>query len=58
VALRRGDRVAQLVIQRVEAGVFVEVDELPASVRGVGGHGSTGGAAALAGGGHQAEGGS
>jgi dUTP diphosphatase len=46
--LARGDRVAQLVVQRVERAEFVEVDELPTSVRGAGGHGSTGGAAALA----------
>ena len=43
VALRRGDRIAQLVIQQVERARFVEVDELPASARGAGGHGSTGG---------------
>ncbi len=49
VVLRRGDRIAQLVIQRVEAGDFVEVDVLPESVRGGGGHGSTGGASGLAG---------
>jgi len=42
--LHRGDRIAQLVIQRVEHAAFVEVDELPGSVRGAGGHGSTGGA--------------
>lgn len=48
VVLRRGDRVAQLVIQRVETGIFVEVAQLPESERGAGGHGSTGGAAALA----------
>jgi dUTP pyrophosphatase len=42
VALRRGDRVAQLVIQRVARAVFSEVDELPASARGAGGFGSTG----------------
>jgi dUTP pyrophosphatase len=40
--LRRGDRMAQLVFQRVERPVFREVGELPASVRGTGGHGSTG----------------
>jgi len=39
------DRVAP--IQRVEVGEFVEVDVLPASQRGTGGHGSTGGAAPL-----------
>ncbi|MGZ4613892.1 MAG: dUTP diphosphatase [Kineosporiaceae bacterium] len=43
VVLRRGDRIAQLVVQRVERAVFVEVDELPASARGAGGFGSTGG---------------
>jgi dUTP pyrophosphatase len=43
VELRRGDRIAQLVIQRVERARFVEVPELPASVRGSGGYGSTGG---------------
>ena len=42
VALRRGDRIAQLVIQRVERAAFVEVDDLPTSARGAGGHGSTG----------------
>ncbi|MFG1942790.1 dUTP diphosphatase [Nonomuraea sp. NPDC048826] len=40
--LRRGDRMAQLVIQRVERAVFREAAELPESVRGTGGHGSTG----------------
>lgn len=43
VVLRRGDRVAQLVIQRVERARFVETDELPGSVRGAGGFGSSGG---------------
>jgi dUTP pyrophosphatase len=38
----RGDRIAQLVIQRVEACDFVVVDELPQSERGLGGFGSTG----------------
>ena len=42
VVLRRGDRIAQLVVQRVEQVVFVEVAELPESERGTGGHGSTG----------------
>ncbi|HZC70182.1 MAG TPA: dUTP diphosphatase [Jatrophihabitans sp.] len=46
--LTRGERVAQVVVQRVERAAFVEVDELPVSERGVGGHGSTGGAAVLA----------
>jgi dUTP pyrophosphatase len=47
LVLDRGDRIAQLVFQRVERARFVEVDELPGSDRGAGGHGSTGGAAAL-----------
>jgi dUTP pyrophosphatase len=42
VALRRGDRIAQLVVQRVERVAFREVGELPASARGEGGFGSTG----------------
>jgi dUTP pyrophosphatase len=45
--LARGERIAQLVVQRVEAAQFVEVEALPVSERGSGGHGSTGGAAAL-----------
>ncbi|MFI6578208.1 dUTP diphosphatase [Nocardiopsis sp. NPDC050513] len=47
VRLSRGDRVAQLVVQRVERAEFVEADSLPESVRGAGGFGSTGGHAAL-----------
>ena len=43
VRLRRGDRIAQLVVQRVERVAFHEVDLLPGSARGEGGHGSTGG---------------
>jgi dUTP pyrophosphatase len=43
VRLRRGDRVAQLVVQQVERARFVEVDRLPGSDRGDGGYGSTGG---------------
>ncbi len=42
VSLERGDRIAQLVIQRFERARFVEVDALPESVRGAGGYGSTG----------------
>jgi dUTP pyrophosphatase len=41
-AIARGDRIAQLVIQRVEPAELIEVDELPASDRGAGGFGSTG----------------
>lgn len=43
VDVRRGDRIAQLVVQRVEAARLVEVSELPGSHRGDGGFGSTGG---------------
>ncbi len=43
IRLHRGDRIAQLVVQRVEHARFVEVEGLPASVRGEGGYGSTGG---------------
>jgi dUTP pyrophosphatase len=43
VTLRRGDRIAQLVVQRVEHVRLVEVDALPPSERGTGGHGSSGG---------------
>jgi dUTP pyrophosphatase len=43
IELRRGDRVAQLVLQRVEQAAFTEVEVLPDSVRGAGGYGSTGG---------------
>ena len=40
--IRRGDRIAQLVVQRVEHAVFEPVGELPASERGSAGFGSTG----------------
>jgi len=43
IELGRGDRIAQLVVQRFEHARFVEVTELPDSVRGDGGYGSTGG---------------
>jgi len=42
VSFKRGDRIAQLVIQKVERADFVEVRELPGSGRGTGGFGSTG----------------
>jgi dUTP pyrophosphatase len=44
---RRGDRIAQLVVQRVEAAVFHQVEVLPGSARGEGGYGSTGGHASV-----------
>jgi dUTP pyrophosphatase len=43
IEIRRGDRIAQLVIQRFETARFVEADDLPTSARGAGGYGSTGG---------------
>lgn len=46
VSFRRGDRIAQLVVQRVEQAAFREVPALPGSDRGEGGFGSTGGHAA------------
>ncbi|MBA3527822.1 MAG: dUTP diphosphatase [Propionibacteriaceae bacterium] len=43
VAISRGDRIAQLVVQPVSEAVFRTVAELPESPRGSGGYGSTGG---------------
>lgn len=43
IQLERGDRIAQLVIQRVEQAEFVVVDEFEATSRSDSGHGSTGG---------------
>ncbi|MGN8245391.1 dUTP diphosphatase [Cellulomonas soli] len=43
LTLHRGDRIAQLVVQRVERARFVEVERLPGSHRGEGGFGSSGG---------------
>jgi dUTP pyrophosphatase len=42
VTLRRGERIAQLVVQAVERVTLVEVASLPPSARGAGGFGSTG----------------
>ncbi len=42
VTFSRGERIAQLVIQRVEQAEFIEVHELPGSARGAAGFGSTG----------------
>jgi dUTP pyrophosphatase len=41
--VHRGDRIAQLIVQRVARARFVAVDSLDATVRGDTGHGSTGG---------------
>lgn len=43
VHIRRGDRIAQLVIQPVVRAVLVPVEALDETTRGAGGHGSTGG---------------
>ena len=55
LTLRRGDRIAQIVVQRVARAEFCEVDLLPGSARGEGGHGSTGGFAPPAGSGPAAD---
>ncbi|MFG1794770.1 dUTP diphosphatase [Nocardia sp. NPDC049149] len=47
IELRRGDRIAQLLVQRVELVDFLEVDSLDETTRGTGGHGSSGGHASL-----------
>ena len=41
--IRRGDRIAQLIVQRVAETIFDEVDSLPESSRGETGHGASGG---------------
>jgi dUTP pyrophosphatase len=53
--ISRGDRIAQLVVQRVERADFLIVEELPGSARGAGGHGSTGGHSRLGGPGYEEE---
>jgi dUTP pyrophosphatase len=42
LTVARGDRIAQLVIQRIEPADLIEVDKLPTTSRGAGGFGSTG----------------
>lgn len=42
-SVRRGDRIAQLLIQQVVVAQLIEVDSLPSSVRGETGHGASGG---------------
>ncbi|CAB5010565.1 unannotated protein [freshwater metagenome] len=41
-SFKRGDRIAQMVIQKVEAAQLLEVSELPGSGRGATGFGSSG----------------
>lgn len=43
IVLKRGDRIAQLVIQQVSRARFIEAKSLPGSMRGDGGFGSSGG---------------
>jgi len=40
--IKKGDKICQFVIKKIEAAEFVEVDELDESERGEGGFGSTG----------------
>ncbi|UGT42686.1 dUTP diphosphatase [Nocardia yamanashiensis] len=47
IELRRGDRIAQLLVQKVELVDFTEVDTLDETARGAGGYGSSGGHASL-----------
>lgn len=47
IEIAKGDRIAQLVVQKVELSPMVEVDELDDTERGAGGHGSTGVSSAL-----------
>lgn len=42
IDISRGDKIAQLVVQAVEQVELTPVDELPESIRGAGGFGSTG----------------
>jgi dUTP pyrophosphatase len=46
-AVEKGDRIAQLILERISMAEAVEVDELPETTRGVDGFGSTGGSAAV-----------
>lgn len=42
ISFKKGDRIAQLVIQKVEHAQFIEVENLPGSERSADGFGSTG----------------
>ena len=42
VILRKGDRICQIILGKLQDYEFIEIDELPDSVRGLGGFGSTG----------------
>ncbi|WP_374222859.1 dUTP diphosphatase [Williamsia sp. CHRR-6] len=47
ISINKGDRIAQLLVQRVELPEFVEVDHLDETSRGADGYGSSGGHALL-----------
>jgi dUTP pyrophosphatase len=47
-AVKKGDRVAQLILERIVTPPVLEVDDLDDTARGAGGFGSTGVAAATA----------
>jgi len=40
--IKKGEKIAQMVFNKIERAVFLEVPELPATTRGAGGFGSTG----------------
>ncbi|MFX0048821.1 MAG: dUTP diphosphatase [Candidatus Hermodarchaeota archaeon] len=42
ITLRRGERICQIILGKIQQYEFVETDELPESERGLGGFGSTG----------------
>jgi len=42
LVIKRGDRIAQMIINKIERIAFEEVEELPESDRGAGGFGHTG----------------
>jgi dUTP pyrophosphatase len=45
IAVKKGDRVAQLILERIATPEVVEVEDLDQTERGAGGYGSTGVAA-------------
>jgi dUTP pyrophosphatase len=47
-AIKKGDRIAQLVLERIHTPEVVVVEKLADTVRGAGGFGSTGGFSAAA----------
>lgn len=47
VVVKQGDRIAQLILEKIETPEIIEVSELDTTVRGSGGFGSTGGFAGV-----------